>query len=418
MLLFYRLSLLLYALAVRIASWFKPKARLFIEGRKDLLIKIKARMGDEPRPRIWMHCASLGEFEQGRPVLESLRKQYSGYAIVLTFFSPSGYQVRKKYEGADYIFYLPVDSASNAKQFVRDINPSLALFVKYDLWYYYLYELKKRSVPTVLIDAIFRPQQGYFRWYGSVQRQMLKMITHIFVQNEASAALLERIGIRHTSVAGDTRFDRVITVARTAAPIERFEALSRRFKLLIAGSTWAEDEQLLASVLPALPPDWKLIIVPHEVDEERISSVEKLFAGRIRRWSALQENTVLNQQVMVVDTIGLLLKIYRYGSIAWIGGGLGKGGVHNVLEAAVYGLPCAHGPVYEKYQEAVELVTTKASTVCSNQQELQDFILSMIEDKANYAQASAAAKDYVFSQSGATEIILHYLDAKNWLNTL
>lgn len=188
--------------------------------------------------------------------------------------------------------------------------------------------------------------------------------------------------------------------------------------MLIAGSTWAEDEQLLASVLPILPPDWKLVIVPHEVDEERISYVEKLFAGRIRRWSALQENTLLNQQVLVVDTIGLLLKIYRYGSIAWIGGGLEKGGIHNVLEAAVYGLPCAHGPVHEKYQEAVELIVAGASTVCSNQQELQQFVRTMIEDKRRYAQASAAAKNYVFAQSGATEIILNYLAAKNWLSTL
>lgn len=418
MLLLYRFSLFLYALAVRVAAWFKPKARLFLAGRKDLLFTIKARMGDETRPRIWMHCASLGEFEQGRPVLESLRRQYSGYAIVLTFFSPSGYQVRKKYEGADYVFYLPMDSASNAKQFVRDINPSLALFVKYDLWYYYLYELNKRSIPTLLIDAIFRPQQGYFRWYGSVQRQMLKMITHIFTQNEASVSLLERIHIRHASVAGDTRFDRVLTVAQAAAPIGKFEALSQRFKLLIAGSTWAEDEQLLAAVLPALPPDWKLIIVPHEVDEERISYVEKLFAGRIRRWSALQEGTFLNQQVMVVDTIGLLLKIYRYGSLAWIGGGLEKGGVHNVLEAAVYGLPCAHGPVYEKYQEAAELVACGATTICSDATTLQGFIGTMIADKAQYEHKSAAARNYVFSQSGATEIILDYLAAKNWLKTL
>lgn len=418
MLFFYRLSIYLYAFLVRIAAWFKPKARLFIDGRKDLLLEIKAKMAVEERPKIWMHCASLGEFEQGRPVLDSLRQQYPGYALILTFFSPSGYQVRKKYQGVDYVFYLPLDKASNAKQFVLDINPALAIFIKYDLWYFYLYELKKKGIPVVLIDAIFRQQQGYFKWYGAIQRKMLRMLSHIFVQNESSGEMLRKIGIENFTVAGDTRFDRVLSVAETISPINKIEALSQKYKLLIAGSTWAEDEQLLAEILPALPPSWKLIIVPHEVDEERISSVEKLFSGRIKRWSSWQENVNLDKQVLVVDTIGLLLKMYRYGTIAWIGGGLGSGGVHNVLEAAVYGLPCAYGPVHEKYQEAIELVEKNGAVSCSNSKAFQAFFTEMEKDSSAYKNFAAAAQQYVLSKGGATPVILRYLEEKNWLRVL
>lgn len=417
MLFSYRLSIYLYAFLVRIASWYQPKAKLFIEGRKGLLLKIKVQMADENRPRIWMHCSSLGEFEQGRPLLESLRKQYPNFAIILTFFSPSGYQVRKKYEGADYIFYLPVDTASNAKQFVRDTNPALAIFVKYDLWYYYLFELQQRNIPTILIDAIFRPQQGFFRWYGAVQRRMLHLITHIFVQNEASKNLLQAIGIQSVSISGDTRFDRVLDVANESKKIIEIEKLSQQNKLFIAGSTWAEDEQLLVQLLPQIPNEWKLIIVPHEVDEQRISSIIKLFSGKIKRWSEWESNEIFSEQVLVIDSIGLLLKTYRYASLVWVGGGLAKGGVHNVLEAAVYGVPIAFGPVYHKYQEAVDLVENQAATCCKNAAELNAFFEKMSNTETHNI-ASEAAKNYVASKAGATKEISNYLAAKNWLKIL
>lgn len=417
MLLFYRLSILSYAFALRIASLFNPKAKLFLEGRKDLLLKIKAQMGNEQRPRIWMHCASLGEFEQGRPVLEAIRAKYPHYAIVLTFFSPSGYQVMKKYKGADYVYYLPIDISSNARQFVLNINPVLAVFIKYDLWYYYLEELHKKKIPAILMDAIFLKQQGFFQWFGGIQRQMLKLLTHIFVQNESSIDLLSSINITHATIAGDTRFDRVLSVAQSVTPIDKIESLAGRFKLLIAGSTWSEDEEMLAGILPGLPPDWKLIIVPHDVDEPRILSVEKLFNGRIKRWSDWQENT-LDKQVLVIDTIGLLLKLYRYGNLAWIGGGLGKGGVHNVLEAAVYGIPCAYGPIHQKYQEAIELIQNNAAVCCSNAEQFQSFLNKIMNDPNYAASCSLAAKKYVSSRGGATPIIVDYLETKNWLRTL
>jgi 3-deoxy-D-manno-octulosonic-acid transferase len=418
MLFFYRLFISLYTLAVRIMAQFQPKAKLFVEGRKDLLFKIKAQLGNEQRPRIWMHCASLGEFEQGRPVIESLKQQYPQHAIVITFFSPSGYQVIRKYSGADYVFYLPLDRASNAKQFILNINPALAIFVKYDLWYFYLATLYKKQIPVLLIDAIFRPQQGYFKWYGTIQRQMLRFITHIFVQNQSSVDLLSSIGINQVSLAGDTRFDRVLSVAQSATPIDKVAALAQQYKLFIAGSTWLEDEQLLLSLMPHLPADWKLIIVPHEVDEKHIVQIEKMFCGRMLRWSQWHEAQSLDKQVLVVDTIGLLLKLYRYGQMAWIGGGLGKGGVHNVLEAAVYGLPCAFGPVYQKYQEAIALIEKDAAVVCTDAASLHAFFQEMAQDKTAFEQRSNAARNYVAAQGGATPLIIRYLVAKNWLSTL
>ncbi|MDI9319340.1 MAG: glycosyltransferase N-terminal domain-containing protein [Phycisphaerales bacterium] len=408
---------MLYALILRIAALFHPKAKLFIEGRRGLLLKIKAQMGNETRPRVWMHCASLGEFEQGRPLLESIRASYPQYAIVLTFFSPSGYQVRKSYKGADFVFYLPLDNASNAKHFIADIYPSLAIFVKYDLWYYYLRVLHQKQIPTLLIDAIFRPQQGFFRWYGAVQRQMLRFCSQLFIQDTPSVQLLSSVGIEHVMVSGDTRFDRVLAVAKASKPIERIEQLSQHYNLLIAGSTWAEDEQLMAQFLPHLPSNWKLILVPHEVDESRISSIEKLFSGKAKRWSEWREHQSLTEPVLVVDTIGLLLKMYRYGKIAWIGGGLGKGGVHNVLEAAVYGLPCAYGPVYHKYQEAVDLIACNAAVCCTTGNDLIRYFNELVHSEEKYQTSSEAAKHYVASKSGATQIILNYLVAKNWLKT-
>lgn len=415
--LLYRTSVFLYSCAVRTAALFNPKAKLFIEGRKGLLLQIKAALGNERRPRIWMHCASLGEFEQGRPILEYLRRQYPGYALVLTFFSPSGYQVRKKYDGVDYVFYLPLDGKANARQFVQDINPELAIFVKYDLWYYYLAALQQRQIPAILISAIFRPGQGYFKWYGTAQRKMLQLLSHIFVQDQASAALLQQIGINQVTIAGDTRFDRVSQAAASAPVIPALEPLAGTHQLVIAGSTWPEDERLWQEAVAVLPDNWKLVLVPHEVHESHISDIEQLFSGNTRRWSEWQSGP-LTQKVLIVDTIGLLLKIYRYGSIAWIGGGLSSSGVHNVLEAAVYGMPCAYGPVHEKYAEAVSLIAAGGATVCSNPAALKAQLTTWINDDTIREKAALSASSYVQQHTGATQVIADYLAAKNWLSTL
>lgn len=418
MLYLYRLLLALYEWSIRLAMPFKPKARLFIEGRKGLLLRIKAAMAAESRPRIWVHCSSLGEFEQGRNLIELLRQRYPEHALVLTFFSPSGYQVRKKYQGADYVFYLPLDKKEHAAQFVLDIQPKLAVFVKYDLWYYYLAELHRRQIPCLLISAIFREHQSFFRFYGGLQRQMLRFFTHIFVQDAASAQLLQSIGISRVSVAGDTRFDRVLYVKQKMATLPQMDRLAESCKLLIAGSTWAADEALLASVLPDLPEDWKLVIVPHEVDEQRIEKVEKTFRNDTKRWSEWEDGMIFSERVLIVDTIGILLKLYRYGTLAWIGGGLSPGGVHNVLEAAVYGIPCAFGPEYGAYLEARELIRSGGATACANKKELTMFLSAMSVQGTQYGFKAKAAADYVASKSGATERILDYLAEKNWLSTL
>lgn len=418
MLYLYRLLLALYEWSIRLAMPFKPKARLFIEGRKGLLLRIKAAMAAESRPRIWVHCSSLGEFEQGRNLIELLRQRYPEHALVLTFFSPSGYQVRKKYQGADYVFYLPLDKKEHAAQFVLDIQPKLAVFVKYDLWYYYLAELHRRQIPCLLISAIFREHQSFFRFYGGLQRQMLRFFTHIFVQDAASAQLLQSIGISRVSVAGDTRFDRVLYVKQKMATLPQMDRLAESCKLLIAGSTWAADEALLASVLPDLPEDWKLVIVPHEVDEQRIEKVEKTFRNDTKRWSEWEDGMIFSERVLIVDTIGILLKLYRYGTLAWIGGGLSPGGVHNVLEAAVYGIPCAFGPEYGAYLEARELIRSGGATACANKKELTMFLSAMSVQGTQYRFKAKAAADYVASKSGATERILDYLAEKNWLSTL
>lgn len=418
MLYFYRLLLTLYEWSIRLAVPFKPKAKLFIEGRKGLLLRIKAAMAAESRPRIWVHCASLGEFEQGRNLIELLRVHYPSHALVLTFFSPSGYQVRKKYKGADYVFYLPLDKREHATQFVLDIQPALAIFVKYDLWYYYLSELHRRKIPCILISAIFRERQSFFRFYGGLQRQMLRFFTHIFVQDDQSMAMLSTIGITNVSVAGDTRFDRVLYVKQKMASLPQMDRLSASCKLLVAGSTWPADEVLLASILPDLPENWKLIVVPHEVDEQRIEKVERVFQHDTKRWSEWEDGMLFPERVLVVDTIGILLKLYRYGTLAWIGGGLSASGVHNVLEAAVYGIPCAFGPEHSDYLEARELIQSGGASSCANKKELTLFLSSMQGNEEQYRFKAKAAADYVASKSGATGRILNYLAAKNWLSTL
>lgn len=410
----YWLGIRCYFLLLRIASLFHRKARLFVRGRRKLLSQIRYALVDERRARIWMHCASLGEFEQGRPVLDELRRQYPHLAIVLTFFSPSGYEVRKNYEGADYVFYLPEDSRRNADRFLKMVQPKLAIFVKYDLWYFFLKETARRDIPAVLISAVFRREQGFFRWYGIIQRRMLYCFRHLFVQDAASVQLLRRIGIEETTVSGDTRFDRVVdaTASLPAMPEEAAD-FCRGAQVLVAGSTWKEDEEFLEKLLPQLPGDWKMILVPHEVHESHLQEIEKRYGDAIIRWSAYRPGT--DKRVLLVDRIGLLLQLYRCGRLAWIGGGFGKAGVHNVLEAAVYGIPVVHGPVYHQFLEAKELLQAGGSLVAERPESLAAAIGSWQQHPDVYADVCRAARQYVQAHSGASARIMAYLSAKNWL---
>ncbi len=405
--LIYRLVIGLYALGIRVASLFKPKAKLFIAGRKGLLDKIRQALSTEQRRRIWVHCASLGEFEQGRPVIEALRAKHPDYAIVLTFFSPSGYEVRKDYDGADYVFYLPVDSPGNSQAFVDIVSPSICLFVKYELWYFYLSALKQNAVETILISARFNKDQGFFKWYGGLQREMLGCFTDIFVQDQASIELLKSININHAIIGGDTRFDRVVKAAAQVAVLPIAEAFCEGHKILIAGSTWTDDEQLLYKALPSLPEGWKLILVPHEVDESHINEIVRSYGNDVVKWS--DWNGKSEKRVLLVDKVGFLLQLYRYGTAAWIGGGFGKAGVHNVLEPAVYGMPCFYGPVFHQFTEAVELVELGGAEVINEPEELIKALASF-DNTDIYQKKSVAARQYVLGRQGATAKVMERID--------
>lgn len=408
----YWLAIRCYAMAVRLASVFSTKAKLFIEGRKGLLSRIHYTLLNERRPRIWMHCASLGEFEQGRPLLEKIRKDYPEFAIVLTFFSPSGYEVRKNYPGADYVFYLPLDGRNNAKKFIHLVQPKLCVFVKYDFWYFLLKEIDRKDIPAILVSSIFRKEQPFFKWYGGLHRQMLYCFRKIFVQDKASAQLLQDIKIDDSIVAGDTRFDRVVEAVSNIQSLPVAEAFIKGGKVLIAGSTWPEDETFLQKAYARFPAGWKLIVVPHEVDDAHISQVVNLFGNKGVKWSEWNDNS--DASVLVVDKIGFLLSLYQYATAAWIGGGFGKG-IHNTLEAAAYGIPVCFGPNYHKFREAKELIAINAAFSITEPQSLANYMLSWEKDAAAYELVCTAACQYVMNNAGATAPIMAYLSEKNLL---
>ncbi len=411
----YWLAVRLYVSIIRIASIFNPKARLFLQGRVGLLNTIKYALIDEQRPRIWIHCASLGEFEQGRPVIEHLREKYANYVLVLTFFSPSGYELRKDFEGVDHVFYLPVDSVSNAKKFLDYVQPELSVFVKYELWYYYLSNLAKRDMPTLLVAAIFRKNQPFFQWYGKLHRRMLHSFTHIFVQDDNSLKLLNTIGYTNASVGGDTRFDRVVS-AQQKSPFEHeiLEQFTTGKKVLVAGSTWPADERVLKQIAQQIPEQWKIVLVPHEVHEAHLENIETDFKGKTIRWSQW-DSVEADKQVLIVDKMGLLLRLYQIADVAWIGGGVGKTGLHNTLEAAVYGVPIVHGENYRKFKEARELIEAGASFVVNSPSAFITLIEKWEADNVAYNQACVAAKNYVLSNAGATAHVVDYIEEKKLL---
>lgn len=413
----YRLAIALYALGIRMSSLFNPKAKKFVAGRKSLLQNMRYALVDERRQRIWMHCASLGEFEQGRPVLERLRKKHPGFAYVLTFFSPSGYEVRKDYNGADYVFYLPMDTSRNAGRFLDIVKPHLAIFVKYELWYFYLSRMARRDIPLLLISANFRANQPFFKWYGSLHRRMLHCFRHIFVQNPESMDLLNRIGVEHVTVTGDTRFDRVLEAADKSPSLPLADSFCKGYRVLVAGSTWPKDEEFIKEVITLLPADWKLILVPHEVHEAHIAEIERIFAGKAAKWSDGAVHAA-GKRVLIVDRVGLLMKLYRYARITWVGGGFDSEGVHNILEPAVYGVPVAFGPVYDKFPEAAALLQAGGGITPDNARGFACKIMQWETDKAAYENVCKAAAAYVNAQAGATAKIKAYIEEKNLLSVV
>lgn len=401
----YNAVLFLYHLAIRMAALFHPKARLFIEGRREWHSRLKGKR-DPQATYIWFHCASLGEFEQGRPVIEAIRQQFPRYKIALTFFSPSGYEVRKNYPGADYVGYLPVDTPGNARRFIDTLDPAMVFFIKYEFWVNYISFLKARAIPLYLVSGIFRKEQLFFSRmpWGKWFRGILKNFTHIFVQDEDSAALLSSIGTGNFTVSGDTRFDRVAAIAKSSQPVPIVEKFSAGKPVLIAGSTWNRDEELLVPFIEG-QENWKFIIVPHEVTPGNINRLTRLLKKEPLLFSQATPENITLHDVLVVDTVGLLSSLYRYGTIAYIGGGFGVG-IHNILEAATFGLPVFFGPNYHKFREACQLVEAGAAIPVTTSESFTEQALRVTGDNQLYEQLCHIAADYVKNNQGATSSIL------------
>ena len=409
---FYTIFLHLYVIAIKLLAIGNPKARLWLSGRKEF--PVVSFTQNESAKTVWMHCASLGEFEQGRPVLEALKKNYPDVKIVLTFFSPSGYEVQKNYTGADDIFYLPIDNKANAAKLIKAINPSLVVWVKYEYWFYYLEELKLQGIPLLLVSGIFRPGQPFFKWYGKIWKNILPAFTHFFVQDEDSKNLLAGIGIENNvTVTGDTRFDRVIEIAEKFEPLFLIEQFCGENKVIVAGSTWEEDETELIHYVRA-NPHIKFIIAPHEIDEQNLKDVQKEFAGSIL-YSDLVLNQPVTSNVLIIDNIGMLSRLYRYADITYVGGGFGDDGVHNVLEPAVYSKPVIYGPEFEKFIEAIELIAFGGGTSIASALELEKVLTEFWNDELLLKSSGESAKNYVYSNSGATKKIIAFIQEKRLL---
>ncbi len=394
---------------MKVGALFNYKIKSGVEGRKGLLKKLENDFSAHTngRPVAWFHAASLGEFEQGRPVMEAFRGQYPDYFIILTFFSPSGYEIRKNYNGADYVCYLPIDTSSNARRFVRAINPRIVFFIKYEFWFNYVNELIARGVGLLAFSSIFRTEQVFFQSYGAFFRRILSMFDHIFVQNKASVELLWQVNITNCSVAGDTRFDRVRTIAANARELPEIEAFSNGKPCIVAGSVWEADMQVLIPVLNRLTGSIKAIIAPHEIKKEQIESWRKSLKGRTLRYSELTPETEISSfEYLIIDNIGMLSSLYKYGDMAYIGGSFGAG-LHNILEAATFGLPLMFGnKSYQRFQEAVDLVEYGGAFPIADAAQAGELIGEWVRDPAARREIGETNENYVLSGIGATDRIM------------
>ncbi len=398
--------ILIYNFLIKITSVFNKKAKQFISGRKDWA-KILGSKVDKNGRYIWFHCSSLGEFEQGRPLIEIIKKKYKQYKIVLTFFSPSGYEMRKNYDGADIVNYLPVDTPENAKIFLDLIKPEKVFFIKYEYWYFFLSEIAVRKIPLILVSAVFHTDSIFFkknfigRWY----RDMLIKFDHLFVQDEKSVQLLREAGINRCSVAGDTRIDRVVAIAGDAKNIPLIEKFKGKSLLIVGGSTWKPDEDLLSKYINS-SKDVKIIFAPHEVSETNIKRLQKIIEVPSVRFSKSDIKDIVNYKVLIIDSIGLLSSIYKYGSVAYIGGGFGVG-IHNILEPAVFGLPVIFGPNHEKFKEATDLKALKGAYPVNNFRQLENVLNMFLNNPSALLTASDICRSYILKNIGAANIIIN-----------
>ena len=406
----YNIAIYLYTGLIILLSPFHKKAGLWYRGRKGFFSRWE-NFDPGRRRVIWFHCASLGEFEQGRPVIEKIKEKDRDVFILLTFFSPSGYEIRKDYSLAGAVCYLPADTPANARKFISVFRPEIAVFVKYEFWHNYISVLSAAGIPLYLISANFRENQPFFRWYGKWFGKMLHRFSHIFVQGESSLELLRSVGVTRASVAGDTRFDRVHAIVRSRSEIPLASAFSQGSFTIVAGSTWPADEELLARFVREAGHRVKLIIAPHEIGEDRIGGLETRFGNRAIRYSNAGPSVpsgpsgLSGTTVLIIDNIGLLSSLYHYGDIAYIGGGFGKG-IHNVLEACTYGIPVIFGPNYRKFREARELTGLGAAFPVNNYDDFDAVASELITGPGKLTAAGRKAKDYVKKNLGASDIIV------------
>ena len=400
----YTLGIRIYAVLVALVARWNSKAKLWHEGRKNLLQRMAQAITSGERI-VWIHVSSLGEFEQGRPIIEQLKREHPEYKILVTFFSPSGYEIRKNYSGADYIFYMPIDTPSNAKRFLDIVNPELVVFVKYEYWLNFLSELRRRKIRTFIVSAIFRRNSIFFKWYGNMWRRALDSFEVIFVQNEESKRLLSEIGFDNVVVAGDTRFDRVADIAAAAKRIELIEKFKGDKRLFVAGSTWGPDEEILQQLIND-NPQIKFIVAPHEMDNSRIERLLRETKGGAVRYTECSGGELPKEcQLLVLDTVGLLSSVYGYAEWSYIGGGFGVG-IHNTLEAATFGLPIAFGPNYMKFKEARDMISLGAAVSVKSYEELEAWFSPLRDSESKRQSVARIAKDYTAKNQGATSLFI------------
>lgn len=405
MLFLYNLVISIAGFFLKIVALFSPKIKLFTEGRKDVFSILEQKIKPSDKT-IWFHSASLGEYEQGLPVIEKIKEKYPSHKIVVTFFSPSGYEVRKNNTVADVTVYLPLDTKSNAKKFLKLAHPELAFFIKYEFWLNYLKELETSKTPTYLISGIFRDNQMFFKWYGGFYRKALKAFTYFFVQNESSKQKIEAIGFQNVIVSGDTRFDRVNAILERDNTLDFIENFKNNIPTIVIGSSWPKDEALIAEYINQAPEDVKFIIAPHNIKADQIAALKSQITKPTVLFSEKANIDLSSFNVFIIDTVGLLTKIYSYGTIAYVGGGFGNPGIHNILEPATFGIPIVIGPNYSNFAEATQLVALGGCVVISTSNELKQNLDRLLTDKAFFEEKSQICKAYIQDNKGATNTIM------------
>lgn len=405
MLFIYSIIVLIAGQLLEIIAFFVPKINLFVAGRKEVFPTLKAKIKSTDKT-FWFHAASLGEYEQGLPVIERIKEKYPAHKIIVSFFSPSGYEVRKNNTIADATVYLPLDTLKNAKKFIQLTHPDAVFFIKYEFWPNYLNELKRQNIPTYLISGIFRENQAFFKWYGGFYRKALDAFTYFFVQNENALNLLHQLGKENAIVSGDTRFDRVASILEKDNTLDFIETFKDGKTTIVAGSSWPKDEELLVDFINSTTTDTKYIIAPHNIKPDQIQQLKNSCAKKVLLYSEKENKDLKDFDVFIIDTIGILTKIYSYADIAYVGGGFGHPGVHNILEPATFGIPILIGPNFSHFAEATDLVNLKGCIPIKNKEELSISLQNIIEDKPSRIKKGAICADFVQKNKGAVERIM------------